>query len=334
MQRGRKSLRAAGFTLVELLVVISIIALLISILLPSLRRARQQAKKVVCTTNMRTLSTASFTYATDEGVYPPSLSNYSNSMGPIRQLRKNSGVDWLGVGDQFGAYTPGTAADPCNTGNPEGFDCAPRRGLLFPLIKEDKAYLCPEDKPGNVDKSSVTGGGGNGKFSYTMFAMMGIRPPEVIPPRFQDQASRPGRGGGGATPRRLPKPALANTPLFVEEHPWGINDKTASGHMEGNFNFGIDRVVSRHPPFTNRIGVFPGETQQRGFKQGTTNIGFADGHVNGLKVNFQIDLGAARTLRNNGDDSIVPDNAEGLLWFFGIEYREATATEKLILTFN
>lgn len=60
-----------AFTLVELLVVISIIALLISILLPSLNKARNQAKSAVCLSNLKRIGLQGAMYVTDNGTFPP-----------------------------------------------------------------------------------------------------------------------------------------------------------------------------------------------------------------------------------------------------------------------
>jgi prepilin-type processing-associated H-X9-DG protein/prepilin-type N-terminal cleavage/methylation domain-containing protein len=66
-----KPFKRVGFTLVELLVVIGIIALLISILLPALSRARNSAKTLACLSNLRTLGQAAAMYAGEHKQYLP-----------------------------------------------------------------------------------------------------------------------------------------------------------------------------------------------------------------------------------------------------------------------
>ena len=65
-----------GFTLIELLVVVSIIALLIAILLPSLKKARTQARITKCATQLHDIGIALMSYANDYNRFPP-----QNSLG-------------------------------------------------------------------------------------------------------------------------------------------------------------------------------------------------------------------------------------------------------------
>ncbi|QNN23612.1 prepilin-type N-terminal cleavage/methylation domain-containing protein [Planctomycetales bacterium ZRK34] len=74
-------MRRHGFTLIELLVVVAIIALLIAILLPSLSKARDTAKRITCMANLRQIGTTVVMYAGDYKQSLPGPSSYGQFVG-------------------------------------------------------------------------------------------------------------------------------------------------------------------------------------------------------------------------------------------------------------
>jgi len=88
----RKSItgrRVPGFSLVELLVVIAIITLLVSILIPTLNRAKDLAKKAVCASNQKALGDALAQYAADNRHFFPPLTEQNGAAGIQKQDSNN-----------------------------------------------------------------------------------------------------------------------------------------------------------------------------------------------------------------------------------------------------
>ncbi|MHC5180958.1 MAG: type II secretion system protein, partial [Planctomycetota bacterium] len=78
-----------GFTLIELLVVIAIIALLLAVIMPSLKRAKEAGMRIMCLSNLRGLTQAVHLYNLDnDGDYPSGHTASPSSWVDARGLRE------------------------------------------------------------------------------------------------------------------------------------------------------------------------------------------------------------------------------------------------------
>jgi prepilin-type N-terminal cleavage/methylation domain-containing protein/prepilin-type processing-associated H-X9-DG protein len=114
---GRSLATSLSFTLIELLVVVAIIAILVSILLPSLRKAREEAKKAVCLSNISQQVKGLLTFANDHNGKAP-LQYQTNNYRNAAYIRHDKHWISSGVLYQAGSYE-GLDALACPNGKNE-----------------------------------------------------------------------------------------------------------------------------------------------------------------------------------------------------------------------
>lgn len=188
MRIGRRWTGKEGVTLTELLVTVVVIALLVSLLGPTLSQSRQRARLAACLNNLRQLQIAWLNYVDDySGMLPPNTSEFSNGVW-------RSDVDtWAG---------PSSAL----------FDQNSRmimRGLFFRLgyFQSVAGFVCPSDEGSVLDERRQAMELSRTR-SYSMNGSLGGRESEVQPVVNHDRTI--------SAPARLF--------VFIDEHQESIDD--------------------------------------------------------------------------------------------------------------
>lgn len=116
-----------AFTLVELLVVIAIIAILASLLLPVLGKAKGMAQATACRSNLRQLQLAWLAYVADQADHLPP--NHEDANGATQEDWRSDSPSWI----EGNAFLDTTSSNL-------------QRGLLFAYAGGTGIYRCPADK--------------------------------------------------------------------------------------------------------------------------------------------------------------------------------------------
>lgn len=199
-----------AFTLIELLLCLSILMLLIGILLPGLKGAREAARDVRCRANLHSFAQGITQFALDHKEHLPGVYTWEDP-GLADWQR-----DWLS-----GTYGQRRSPDQL-----EVWEHAPTEGTLFPYVSSStEIYRCPSLPAGELG----SGIGSNARYDYTMIGGFGGARVDLLPISVRSTLWQE-------------SDALNPVPFFVEEDPfYHLNRIHFAGSLAGQ-----DRLASSH----------------------------------------------------------------------------------------
>jgi prepilin-type N-terminal cleavage/methylation domain-containing protein/prepilin-type processing-associated H-X9-DG protein len=206
----------AGFTLVELLVVMGTVGLLAAILLPAIAGTKPDGQAFQCLNNTKRLTAAWLMYADD---------NNNLLMNADYWVGAGVRMDWTGGA---GNYNTNALIDP-------------GQALIANYVRSASLFKCPADnyQGGATTKLRVRSYSLNGAFGATSLAA-------AQSPQYPSGRIYPFRGA--ATLLQLRNPGPANTWAILDEHPDSINDgdfKFNAGYLPSSYQW-RDMPASYH----------------------------------------------------------------------------------------